>query len=176
VTEYRQKQPNQKDNILIEVEILSRSEIEDVVTGYLWNYRLFHNADDNNELGQEEFRTCQADALHSWSVLNTAFGHHNEFSTQFLEDDSAGALERIEEKLITWANEIDWPDNVKDSVWRSSAKDSEECLQRTRRFMGDKHWPFTKIIRLASLLIWDCQVSYWAIAVSTPRRRSSLLE
>lgn len=151
VTEYRQKQPNQKDNILIEVEILSQSEIEDVVTDYLWKYRLFYNADDNKELGREEYRIYETNALQAWSALNTAFRHHQEFSKQFLQDNSAGALEQIKSKIITWANEIDWPDNVEDSVWRSSAKDWRECFETTRRFMGDKYWPFTKIIRLETL-------------------------
>lgn len=151
VTEYRQKQPNQKDSILIEVEILSQSEIEDVVTDYLWKYRLFYTAEDNNELGREEYRIYEAGALQAWSALSTAFGHYQEFSERFLQDDSAGALELIKAKLIRWANEIDWPDNVVDSVWRSSARDSRECFEMTRKFMGDKYWPFTKLIRFVSL-------------------------
>ncbi|KID65368.1 Dynamin, GTPase domain protein, partial [Metarhizium hybridum] len=148
VTEYRQKKPNQKDNILIEVEILSRSEIEEVLTDYLWKYRLFYNAEDNTELETEEHRICEADASQAWSALDTAFRHHQEFSKQFLQDDSSGAVERIKAKLVRWAEEIDWPDDVVDSVWRSSARDSRECFEMTRKFMGDKHWPFTKIIRV----------------------------
>ncbi|EXV00317.1 Ras GTPase family protein [Metarhizium robertsii] len=148
VTEYRQKRPNQKDNILIEVEILSRSEIEEVLTDYLWKYRLFYNAEDNTELETEEHRICEADASQAWSALDTAFRHHQEFSKQFLQDDSSGAVERIKAKLVRWAEEIDWPDDVVDSVWRSSARDSRECFEMTRKFMGDKHWPFTKIIRV----------------------------
>lgn len=155
MTEYRQKRPNQKDNILIEVEILSRSEMEEVLTDYLWKYRLFYNADDNNELETEEHRICEADALQAWSALDTAFRHHQEFSKQFLQDDSSGAVERIKAKLVRWAEEIDWPDDVVNSVWRSSARDSRECFEMTRKFMGDEHWPFTKIIRSVSLPMCD---------------------
>ncbi|KAH0592355.1 hypothetical protein MHUMG1_09968 [Metarhizium humberi] len=84
----------------------------------------------------------------AWSALDAAFRHHQEFSKQFLQDDSSGAVERIKAKLVRWAEEIDWPDDVVDSVWRSSARDSRECFEMTRKYMGDKHWPFTKIIRV----------------------------
>ncbi|KAK2596612.1 hypothetical protein QQS21_006288 [Conoideocrella luteorostrata] len=147
VTEYRQKQRNQKENIVLEVEILSSSQIEAVVTDYLWRYRLFHNG-DTSDMSGEEFRNCENDARQAWSVFKTAFKHHKELTEHFLQDGSSGAQEKILDKLVKWTREIKWPGNVENGVWRSSATTAQECFEKTKTFRGDQYWPFTKTIRV----------------------------
>ena len=83
----------------------------------------------------------------AWSGLSAAFKHKRQFTQKFAQDMSDGALERITDQLVQWADEIEWPTGGGDGLWMSTAQTADECVEKTKLFMQDRFWPFTKIIR-----------------------------
>ncbi|RDW87518.1 hypothetical protein BP5796_03212 [Coleophoma crateriformis] len=148
VTEYRQKTRDQQAPITIEVEYLSKSEIEEVVKELLWNYRQIFLPDvEDDEIDTKEYARCMRESELAWSALEAGFKHQRSFNKELLRDMSEEGLAKATDQLIQWAHDIEWPDGGT-GTWRSTADTAEECCNKTSIFMQDRFWPFTKIIRV----------------------------
>ena len=148
VTEYRQRSIDQQDPITIEVDYLSKSEIEELIRELVWNYRqLFLPGIEENTVFSAEYPRLQRESDHAWSALQAAFGHQPQFREEFLSDVSDGALDRVTGQLISWSGDIEWPEGGSAGKWTSTAQTTDECYEKTRTFMRNRLWPFTKIIR-----------------------------
>ncbi|KAM4054595.1 dynamin family protein [Hirsutella rhossiliensis] len=149
ITEYRQKLPSHTAPICIEAEYLSQDEIEDALSELLYSYRQLHMPGvTSDETSREEYREYEQESAQAWSALEAAFKHHHGFSQHFLKDTTEGAFGRVKDQLIRWSYDIDWPAGGETGVWKGTAGTSHECLEQTDVFMGDKYWPFTKVIRI----------------------------
>ncbi|RYP02574.1 hypothetical protein DL764_005748 [Monosporascus ibericus] len=150
VTEYRQKmREHSAAPIIIEVEYLARDEIADMVRELLWSYRqLFLPGVESDTTSAADYARYTRESEQAWSALEAAFKHQSRFSKEMLRDMSEGALERIQYQLIAWTNDMEWPEGGEAGCWRSTASNAEECREKTGLFMGDRYWPFTKIIRV----------------------------
>jgi hypothetical protein len=134
---------------LIEVEHLSPSAIEDVISELLWNYRqLYLPGIEEEGPSAENFHQLRRESAQAWSALEAAFKHQPGFSEGMLRDMSEGAMDRLKTRLVEWSHEIEWPDGDDDGLWISTADSAEECREKTAVFMQDRYWPFTKIIRI----------------------------
>jgi hypothetical protein len=148
VTEYRHKLEHHAAAITIEVEYLSSAGIESLLRELLWSYRhMYLPLVEEIATSNEEYAKLEAESDHAWSALSTAFGHHPEFTKELLRNMSEGASERALEQLIGWSREIEWPTGGDQGRWTSTATTAAECCEKTRIFMQDRLWPFTKIIR-----------------------------
>ena len=143
MTEYRQKTSKHTAPITIEVDYLSKPEINELVKELLWSYRQFY-LPDIEEATTEEYKQYQAESEHAWSALEAAFGNKPGLKS-ILRDDSEGALDRITDQLIEWTKDLDWPQGGIDGKW--TAQTAGDCCDTTALFMCDRLWPFTKIIR-----------------------------
>ncbi|EFQ96945.1 hypothetical protein MGYG_08870 [Nannizzia gypsea CBS 118893] len=150
VTEYRKLTIDQSGPIAIEIEYLSADEIDKLIGELIWNYRQpFLPMAQGNGLTDAEYVQCQRESDQAWSALEAAFKHQSQFKEEFLSDMSDGALERVTERLTLWARDIPWPEGDDGTgKWSSSAQSVEECYEKTKAFMEDRLWPFTKIIRI----------------------------
>ncbi|RYP05881.1 hypothetical protein DL765_009691 [Monosporascus sp. GIB2] len=150
VTEYRQKtKEHSAAPIIIEVEYLAKDEIAEMVRELLWSYRqLFLPGVDSDTTSAVDYARYTRESEQAWSALEAAFQHQSRFSKEMLRDMSEGALERIQDQLIAWTNDMEWPDGGEAGCWRSTAGNAEECREKTGLFMQDRYWPFTKIIRV----------------------------
>lgn len=138
----------QAASIAIEVEYLSQPEIEDHVKELLWSYRQFYLPDvESDSTPATEYESYMRESGQAWSALEAAFKHQPNFKQDMLQDMSEGAEERIESLLIAWSREINWPVSRKAGFWKSTANSAEESRQQTSRFLQDRYWPFTKVIR-----------------------------
>lgn len=155
VTEYHQKGRNQSSPINIEVEYYSGADLEELVKELAWSYRQLYLPDTQNaELTTDrQYAKYQRESDEACSALQSAFQHHGGFSAAFLRDASDGALDRINQQLFQWAREIKWPTGGNARTLQGStlatltASSAEECCKKTRVFMEDGLWPFTKVIR-----------------------------
>ncbi|EAQ83066.1 hypothetical protein CHGG_10884 [Chaetomium globosum CBS 148.51] len=164
VTEYRQKTREHTAPITIEVEHLSAQAIEDVIGELVWNYRQLYLPRIVAEgPSGSDYARCQRESDQAWSAMEAAFGHHQAFTEEMLQDMSEGALERVTEKLVAWSRELEWPGGA-DGFWRSTAENAEECVEKTSVFMQDRYWPFTKVIRV----YLNAQVLKTGVACRTP--------
>lgn len=148
MTEYRQKKPEHVAPITIEVEYLSTSGMKELVTELLWSYRqLYLPGVESDETPEQDYARYMRESDQAWSALQSAFRHQRQFTKEFLRDMSEGALEKITNQVLQWVSEIEWPSGGNDGFWVSTAQTAEECCEKTKVFMQDKYWPFTKIIR-----------------------------
>ncbi|RYP44610.1 hypothetical protein DL768_008931 [Monosporascus sp. mg162] len=150
VTEYRQKaKEHSAAPIIIEVEYLAKDEIAEMVRELLWSYRqLFLPGVESDTTSAADYARYTRESEQAWSALEAAFQHQSRFSKEMLRDMSEGALERIQDQLIAWTNDMEWPEGGEAGCWRSTASNAEECREKTGLFMQDRYWPFTKIIRV----------------------------
>ena len=150
VTEYRQKSAEHSAPITVEVEHLSSSEIDELIKELVWNYRkLYLPGVEDDTVSAEEYQQYQRESDLAWNTLEAAFKHRREFKQDLLRDMSDGAVDRIVGQLISWTEDLEWPEGNGNAngVWKSTAQTAEECCEKTTAFMGDRLWPFTKIIR-----------------------------
>ncbi|KAH6678502.1 hypothetical protein B0J14DRAFT_582898 [Halenospora varia] len=149
VTEYRQKTKDHTAPITIEVEYLSKPEIEDLIKELLWNYRqMFLPEVEEDKVDAKEYARLQRESEQAWSALEAGFKHQRSFNKQLLSDMAEGGLAKATDQLIQWAHELEWPDGGNSGMWKGTANTAEECCEMTSEFMQDKFWPFTKIIRV----------------------------
>ncbi|KAK7224376.1 hypothetical protein V2G26_012379 [Clonostachys chloroleuca] len=149
VTEYRLKKPEHMAPITLEVEYMSKSEMEDVLSELLWSYRQLYLPNvQSHKTSTKDYERYTRESAQAWSALEAAFKHKSEFNESFLRDMSDGAIDKIESQLITWSREIDWPAGGANGIWRSTAVTPRECSEKTAIFMSNRYWPFTKIIRV----------------------------
>ncbi|KAG9255485.1 uncharacterized protein F5Z01DRAFT_56619 [Emericellopsis atlantica] len=149
VTEYRHKLERHTAAITIEVEYLSSDGIESLLRELLWSYRqLYLPLVEEAETSGKDYAKFQAESDHAWSTLSTAFGHQQSFSKDLLRDMSDGASERALDQLIRWSREIEWPVGGEQGRWTATATTAWDCCEKTRIFMQDRLWPFTKVIRM----------------------------
>ncbi|KAH8688415.1 hypothetical protein BGZ61DRAFT_353751 [Ilyonectria robusta] len=149
VTEYRQKKAEHVAPITIEVEYLSASGMKELVTELLWSYRqLYLPGVESDETPEQDYARYMRESDQAWSALQSAFRHQRQFTKEFLRDMSEGALEKITNQVLQWVSDIEWPSGGNDGFWVSTAQTAEECCNKTKVFMQDKYWPFTKIIRV----------------------------
>ncbi|CAG9981490.1 unnamed protein product [Clonostachys byssicola] len=149
VTEYRLKEPQHMAPITLEVEYMSKYEMEEVLSELLWSYRLLYLPNvQSNKTSTKVYERYTRESAQAWSALEAAFKHKSEFNESFLLDMSDGAIDRIESQLITWSREIEWPAGGANGIWRSTAVTPRECCEKTDIFMSNRYWPFTKIIRV----------------------------
>jgi hypothetical protein len=150
VTEYRQKSPEHTAPITVEVEHLSASEIDELIKELVWNYRKLYLPDVEDEnVSAEEYQQYQRESELAWYTLEAAFKHRREFKQDLLRDMSDGAADKITGQLISWTEDLEWPEGngSANGVWKSTAQTAEECCEKTTAFMQDRLWPFTKLIR-----------------------------
>jgi hypothetical protein len=103
---------------------------------------------EEDAVDAKEYARCQRESEQAWSALEAAFKHQRGFTKESLSSDmSEAGLERVANKLIQWAHEVEWPDSEESGKWKANAENAEECCEMTSVFMQDKFWPFTKIIR-----------------------------
>lgn len=143
--------------ITLEVEYMSKSEMEDVLSELLWSYRQLYLPNvQSHKTSTKDYERYTRESAQAWSALEAAFKHKSEFNESFLRDMSDGAIDKIESQLITWSREIDWPAGGANGIWRSTAVTPRECSEKTAIFMSNRYWPFTKIIRLvdSDLILW----------------------
>ncbi|KAM0272239.1 hypothetical protein ACHAQH_008760 [Verticillium albo-atrum] len=156
VTEYHQKFPGQLRSFYIDVQYYSGAALEELVKELAWSYRQLYLPDSQKpELTSDrEYANYQKESDQAWSALQAAFRHHKDFSAELLRDVSDGAADRINHQLLQWAREIKWPSGGSTSAtgsctrWASTADTAEECCEKTRAFMEDALWPFTKLIQV----------------------------
>lgn len=119
-----------------------------MVKELLWSYRqLFLPGVDSDLTSAVDYARFTRESEQAWSALEAAFQHQRQFRRQMLQDMSEGALERIQDQLIAWTGDMEWPDGGDSGFWKSTATNAEECSEKTSIFMQDRYWPFTKIIR-----------------------------
>ena len=150
VTEYRQKSSEHTAPITVEVEHLSPPEIDELIKELVWNYRkLYLPGVEDETIPEEEYQRYQRESELAWYTLEAAFKHRREFKQDLLRDMSDGAADKIIGKLISWTEDLEWPEGngSTNGVWKSTAETAEECCEKTAAFMQDRLWPFTKIIR-----------------------------
>jgi hypothetical protein len=154
VTEYHSKLKHQSVPIIISIEVYTGAELEKLVKELAWSYRQLYLPDaQRSELtSDQDYAKYLRESDLAWSALHAAFKHHENFSVEFLQDLSDGAALRINEQLMRWAHEIKWPGYeskrpLSDSWLSHTAMSSQECCEKTRAFMEDGLWPFTKIMR-----------------------------
>ena len=163
VTEFHYRRPGQMAAFVVEVEYLSMTEIAKLLHELVWDYRKFYtdavqalDASDNDEW--KEFKQHQDDSKRAWSTLEAAFGHQAQFSEHLVRGDLGhgrptsditvqAEMQRITAQLEDWAREIEWPGGAESGSWTTTADDVTEYDEKTRQFMDDKMWPFTKMIR-----------------------------
>ncbi len=139
----------------MEVEYLAADEIQEHVRELLWSYRRLYLPEVTSENTNEaDYRKFERESEQAWFALDAAFKHKgsSEFRPELIRDMSDGAEERISSKLSAWAASIQWPQSGSggggaDGFWTEAADSSRECVELTKRFMHDRYWPFTKIIR-----------------------------
>ncbi|RYP68754.1 hypothetical protein DL771_006484 [Monosporascus sp. 5C6A] len=150
VTEYRQKtKEHSAAPIIIEAEYLAKDEIAEMVRELLWSYRqLYLPGVESDTTSAADYARYTRESEQAWSALEAAFQHQSSFNKEMLRDMSEGALERIQDRLIAWTNDMEWPDGGEAGCWKSTASNAEECREKTGLFMQDRYWPFTKIIRV----------------------------
>lgn len=102
---------------------------------------------ESSETPADDYARYARESAQAWSALEAAFRHKRELKEDLLRDQSEGALEKITELLVGWSKEIDWPEGSVNGTWVTTANTPEECCSKTDRFMQDRYWPFTKIIR-----------------------------
>lgn len=130
------------------MDYLSANEIEKLIKELVWNYRqAFIPETEKDEVSATEYARRQRESDQAWSALEAAFRHQRQFKREFLSDMSDGALDRVTEQLILWARDIEWPEGSGSGRWTSTAKNADESSEKTKIFMRDRLWPFTKIIR-----------------------------
>lgn len=151
VTEYHQKEEHQSAPIHIEVECLPQAEIEGVLSELLHSYRqlYLHIAarDTSDQDYHQAYARYERESAQAWSALEAAFSHQPEFREDQFRDVEDGSFERNRRRLVEWSRQIQWPDGVTDGRWSSTAESARECCRKTRSFMRDQYWPFTKAIR-----------------------------
>ena len=148
VTEYRQKTAEHTAPITVEVEYLSKAEIAEMVKELVWSYRqLFLPGVESETTAEADYARFLRESEQAWSALQAAFQHQTQFRKEMLQDMSEGALERVQNQLIAWTEDMAWPGGGNSGLWRSTARNAEECAEKTQLFMEDRYWPFTKIIR-----------------------------
>ncbi|EXJ86047.1 hypothetical protein A1O1_06416 [Capronia coronata CBS 617.96] len=159
VTEYRLKTQEQQAPITIEVEYLSKQEIEQHLEELTWSYRNLFLVKQANEAGSlrdeqgrqtlsdKDYERIEREAEHAWSALEAAFGHHAGFGREMLTDRSQD-VPSIVAKLARWSQELEWPEGDQEGFWTTTATDADECCEKTSIFMNNRFWPFTKIIRV----------------------------
>lgn len=145
VTEYRQKKPQHAAPITIEVEYLSQAGIEGMIKELVWSYRKrFLPGVESNQTSEADHAHYVREAEQAWSALEAAFKHQKDFSRQMLRTMSEVA---IQEQLAEWTRGMAWPTTGKSGFWTAMATTADECTEKTKVFMEDRYWPFTKMIR-----------------------------
>jgi hypothetical protein len=136
--------PGQSHRIRVEVEYLSGVALEDHVNELLWSFRRAFLPDvAKDSLTAADWKEIKE----AWSTLESAFGSEKAFNRKFLSDKSEGAFEKIVDQLIKWTKTIRWPTGASDGKWVTYAETAEDFYMKTRLFMQDRIWPFTKIMR-----------------------------
>lgn len=150
VTEFRFKPNDGASQFFMEVEYLTKSEIDETIKELLWNYRHIHLPDVSEAATSvEEYARLEREREVAWSALRAAFGHRGEQQLKNLCDQIfEGAYDDAAEKLATWADELEWPDSGTNGKYQYSASTAEECSEKAEYFMDDRFWPFTKVIRI----------------------------
>ncbi|PQE31814.1 tat pathway signal sequence protein [Rutstroemia sp. NJR-2017a WRK4] len=147
--EYRQKKPSHTAPFTIEAEYLSSTELEELIEELLWSFRKpFIPYSEKDEPSKEEYENNEKESDLAWSALETAFGHKDSFSREFLSNMTEGASAKITKQLLKWSKEIEWPDDGESGFWEDTAETIDECSEKTSVFMENRLWPFTKIIRV----------------------------
>lgn len=142
--------------ITIEVEYLNQIGIENMIKELLWSYRqLFLPGVESDATSEADYARYTRESDQAWSALEAAFSHRSEFKRESLQDMSDGSLEKIQEQLIGWVRDIQWPSGGDAGFWKSTATTADECCEKTNVFMQDRFWPFTKIIRLVKFFRLD---------------------
>jgi hypothetical protein len=151
VTEYHQRYDWRRSPISIEVDLYAGAALKELVKGLAGDYRQLYLPDQTSAQDYAD-RRKRSDV--AWSTLKAAFQHHQGFSAEFLQDNSDGATDRINQQLIDWAQDIEWPTvDFTDYSYNGSRRlfawpsTTEYCCSMTRAFMEDSLWPFTKCIR-----------------------------
>jgi hypothetical protein len=151
VTEYHQKKLDQDAPFMVEVEYLDATTMKEHLRELLWSYRRIYLPEiDANHLSDMDFKKYESESDIAWSTLHTAFRHESELTPAFAQDMSDGADVRILNKLVEWAGRVKWPQGSVAGYWTTTALTVKECAKKTRPFMEDRFWPFTKIIRSVS--------------------------
>ena len=150
VTEFRYKTDEGSSPFLIEVEYLTKPEIEDMVKELVWNYRHVLLPDISADtMSAEEFQQLERQREVAWSALSAAFSHHKDLQS-LCDRDHEGAYDDTVQRLIEWAGQLEWPDKGIHGKCQYLANTAEECSEKTEQFMDDKFWPFTRVIRIFS--------------------------
>lgn len=136
----------------MEVEHLSRNEVQELIKELVWNYRkLYLPGVEREEISAAEYTKYERESTLAWATLEAAFKHRRDFKPEFLQDQAEGASKRIVDQLIQWTEDLEWPNGDDESdasgLWKSTAQTAAECCTKTAAFMKDRLWPFTKIIR-----------------------------
>ncbi len=147
VTEYRYKSAKQTSDFLVEAEYLKLDEIGDHLKELLWSYRQPYALKPGEDISAEEYKALETESQVAWDTLNAAFGDKAGFDESWLKDFSSGAFDQVLSKLRSWASSMEWPSGAEGGVWRVPALTAEECSELTDKFMKDRLWPFTKIMR-----------------------------
>ena len=114
----------------------------------MWSYRqLYLPTVESSEVSDREYARYQRESEYAWAALHAAFGHEVGFTTEFLRDMSNGSSDRIATRTSQWIHGITWPEGAQGGVWESTADTAEECCEKTKVFMQNRLWPFTKVIR-----------------------------
>ncbi|CAK7229083.1 hypothetical protein SCUCBS95973_007099 [Sporothrix curviconia] len=154
-TEYRQKTRAHTAAYTVEVEYLAREAIHDLLKELLWDYRrIYRPAFSPEETSDADYRRYERASEQAWSALSAAFGHKGRaFTAELVRDMDEDADERLLAQLTGWADEMQWPQGSdpgdhRDGFWTATAETPAACVALTRQFSRDRHWPFTKIIRV----------------------------
>ena len=137
------------------MEHLSGSEIDDLITELVWNYsKPSLPSLQNAEISEKDYQRFERESEVAWSSLEAAFKDRREFNRNLLKYTSEKGIQEVTQKLIEWTKDLQWPtgDGDDHGLWKSTASTAEECCAKTDRFMHDRFWPFTKIIRYDTCL------------------------
>ena len=150
ITEFRFKIDDDGSQFQIEVEYLTRPEIEETIKELLWNFRRINLPDVEREtVSAAEWQRLEREREVAWAALSAAFGHHGEQELRDLCDRNyEGTDDETFDRLIQWTDELDWPIGGTDGKFQDSADSTDECSEKTDYFMDNRFWPFTRVIRI----------------------------
>ncbi|KAJ9655213.1 hypothetical protein H2201_008850 [Coniosporium apollinis] len=97
--------------ITIEVEHMSRPEVNEHIEELAWYYRRPYLPGVKDETtNAKNYKRYQQESERAWSSLERVFNHRREFNEGFVTDMSEGAFERITDRMTQWTENLDWSD------------------------------------------------------------------
>ncbi|QDS70628.1 hypothetical protein FKW77_000678 [Venturia effusa] len=145
-TEYRRCRKGDTALLTMEVDHLTRDEMIDKISSALTDFRCLYLPENKNV---EDESIKEASEM-GFDVLKSLFSHQHRFSKAFLRNMEADGEGIIQDELLSWFDDIVWPDgwDVDSRVWQTTASYPNEYQAFMQQLHNSGLWVFTNIIRV----------------------------